>query len=385
MAITHTGKGSKRIPADFAVTSKPNFLPENSGTQPTEISVGKMTTVPQMGPGVFPRMNVFSQIGVNPPGTKGDYIFGEYWGFPDLIAEDLGDDTYRLRPNQNAYQDAIDFGDDLAREFWTNSVDGGVTPGLLGNKWMEQNIYKSQHPIGKGSNHCRIKWTVIASDLHVNYDIRAYIKLLDQTFTPITDDISTTRLTVGSGEMGKTIEEPGDEELIAECGFRLSGVNANPADAATWGSITVRFDVVECTDMDNNLLTEAQSTGSDLTNWNWTGGNLVANGSSFTFTCSSDNPSIYVSVPTDEFESYESSWGVIENEGFDTNWSLKQFGSYVIIPIDYTDAAYQTQRYFGGTSTGTKEFYIMDDGGSGVVGKTFTFTDVAIKNVYNPA
>ena len=106
-------------------------------------------------------MNVFN----NAAGSQGGYIFGSGWGVSDLKttisnsnAGTIIGDQLVLQPNFNCYADSL-AGTNGDRAFWTNSSDGGVTPGPLGNKWMNANTYSETASAGLAFNPSMLKPT----------------------------------------------------------------------------------------------------------------------------------------------------------------------------------------------------------------------------------
>lgn len=188
-------------------------------------------------------MNVFE----NDNGAKGAHISGPptgIWGTTDLRANaQAGDPTIlELRPNTNAYSNSL-FGADADRAYWTNSEDGGVTPGLDGNKWMEATYYLEAEGDNTAWNGQTLTFSGTISDFTLDnrYSTVAFIKTLDPNngFNTIQNkefEISLVSATNdGAFELSLDIEE-GD--YVAQMGFTMSGLNANPN--TDWGLIELR-------------------------------------------------------------------------------------------------------------------------------------------------
>lgn len=184
-------------------------------------------------------MNVFNNDG----GTQGGYVYGESWGVSDLkstvITSNPGTiigDQLRLQPNYNTYTNALT-GDNLARAFWTDSTDGGVTPGPNGNKWMEANTFVETNPIAIPS--FTFSGTVDSSDLNRSlYTPEAFIKVLDPTagFATVLND----RITLPtSGPFTVTSDLSGFQGKLLQVGFTINGLNANVANEAAYGGVSV--------------------------------------------------------------------------------------------------------------------------------------------------
>jgi len=125
-------------------------------------------------------MNVFN----NAAGTQGSYVFGSGWGVSDLKttisnsnAGTIVGDQLVLEPNYNTYTNSLT-GNDADRAFWTDSTDGGVTPGPLGNKWMDANTFEETLSIAVPSY--TLSGNVTSNTLNTSlYTAKAFIKVLD--------------------------------------------------------------------------------------------------------------------------------------------------------------------------------------------------------------
>ena len=180
-------------------------------------------------------MNVFDNAG-GATGSKGNYQFGNGWGLADLSSV-FAANTLTLAPNFNAYADSLT-GNDAARAYWTDSTDGGVTAGLLGNKWMEANTLVE--------NNALIGDTVTFQGnldsfnlLSPNYTAVAFIKALDPNagYAAVINQFSVLS---SAGPFSVSADLRFADGLIIQYGFTVTGLNANPADAATFGSAVVQ-------------------------------------------------------------------------------------------------------------------------------------------------
>ena len=189
-------------------------------------------------------MNVFA----NASGTPGGYIFGSNWGVSDLkttISNSnsgtiIGDQLV-LEPNYNTYTDALG-GTDAARAFWTNSSDGGATPGPLGNKWMSANTYEETASIAVPSY--TLSGNVTSNTLNTSlYTAKAFIKVLDPTngYATMLDDAVTLP---ASGPFVVTSDLSLFQGKLLQVGFSMDGLNANPVNAGTNGSVGVTITAV---------------------------------------------------------------------------------------------------------------------------------------------
>jgi hypothetical protein len=184
-------------------------------------------------------MNVFQ----NAAGSQGAYIFGSGWGVSDLkttisnsSAGTIIGDQLVLEPNFNCYADSL-AGTNGDRLFWTNSSDGGATPGPLGNKWMNANTFVETGNLAVPSY--TLAGTVTSNSLNTSlYTAKAFIKVLDPNngYATVLDDEVTLP---ASGPFVVTSNLTPYQGLLLQVGFSMNGLNANPADAVSYGSVGV--------------------------------------------------------------------------------------------------------------------------------------------------
>ncbi len=181
--------------------------------------------------GWFGYMNVFN----NNAGTAGGWVFGSGWGLGDLKTTVTNDapstifgDQLRLEPNFNTYANSLG-GNNADRDFWTNSIDGGVTAGPSGNKFMEANTIVETNPINfpSASFHGTIDSYTLAS----GYTAQAFIKVLNPGNGYSTDLFNTYDLSSGSFYT-ITADLAAHQGKLLQMGFVVSGVNANPSGPA---------------------------------------------------------------------------------------------------------------------------------------------------------
>ncbi len=172
-------------------------------------------------------MNVFD----NSSGSQGGYLFGSNWGVDALKTTvntsnpgTIIGDNLTLEPNYNTYTDAL-AGNDADRAYWTNSSDGGVTAGPLGNKWMEANTIFAVPSISELTYS--LTGTVDANTLDSGYTAEAFVKVLDSgSFVTLLNDRVTLPT---SGDFAITSDLTFYQGQILQTGFSVSGLNANPA------------------------------------------------------------------------------------------------------------------------------------------------------------
>ena len=179
-------------------------------------------------------MNVFNNAG-GATGSPGSYIFGTGWGLTDLSST-FAASTLTLTPNFNAYVDSLT-GTDADRAFWTDSTDGGVTAGPLGNKWMEANTFVENNALI--GNTVTFQGNLDSFNLlSPNYTAIAFVKALDPiSFAAVINQFSVLS---SAGPFSVSADLSFADGLIIQYGFTVTGLNANPADAATFGSAVVQ-------------------------------------------------------------------------------------------------------------------------------------------------
>ena len=179
----------------------------------------------------FGYMNVFENPADPNPCCGGGYVFGSFWGVPDLAtAIDYGANTITLSPNVNTYN-AVD-------PFW---ADGNGN----GNKIMEANTL-IENAAWNGTD-VTFSGSVLSNDLGAGYDAKYFIKALDP-LAGFSDALNGSGIIdlPSSGNFSITIPAadlyPG---LVVQCGFSLTGLNANPATAAELGSVVITSGAIQ--------------------------------------------------------------------------------------------------------------------------------------------
>jgi hypothetical protein len=177
-------------------------------------------------------MAVFDNNG-GPVGSKGGAVFASDWGFADLKSTiNLGAGTLTLQPNYNTYANSLG-GTDADRAFWTDSIDGGVTAGPNGNKWMEANGYIQNGSWGGGL--LTFQGDILSSTmLSPNYTVSAFIKSFDANWGWV--GWSQDFISNGATDFSVTFDAPAG---IVQYGFLVEGLNANPVNEVAYGSVVV--------------------------------------------------------------------------------------------------------------------------------------------------
>ena len=199
----------------------------------TKNASAQITVTPNFGGNWIGYMNVFE----NASGSKGAYIFGSGWGLTDVKSV-LTPTSLTLQPNFNTYANALT-GDNAARAYWTDSPDGGVTAGPNGNKWMEGLTFLESFDASLKTNLTfsgEIETFTLASP---NYSATAFIKVLEPFGGWNTVVNQTTALTSTGGFNVSADLSAVNPGYLVQYGFSVEGINANPANEETFGSVVV--------------------------------------------------------------------------------------------------------------------------------------------------
>lgn len=173
--------------------------------------------------------NVFTTDGSDCGSGSGNYCFGSAWGISDLKATAAGN-TYTLQPNFNNYAAADAGTDPGAKAYW---MAGGVGP--LGNKIFEGSLF-NEVVVSAKSLSGDFSGTIDANTIDAGYTVEAYVQVIGPPdFLPKTADVLT--ITPATTSFALSVDPsafPGD---FLQMGFRVRGLNANPADEVALGSV----------------------------------------------------------------------------------------------------------------------------------------------------
>ncbi|MFM2386152.1 MAG: hypothetical protein RL660_909 [Bacteroidota bacterium] len=151
------------------------------------------------------------------------YQFGGPWGLADVKTTlDVPNDAVILQPNFNTY-DPLD-------AYWSDGAGNG-------NKIMEANSYVESTALG--GQTVTFEGQVDANSLDAAYTATAFIKVLDPSMGYATVLYTTTPLPATGNPFTVSAAIPSTPGLIAQLGFTILGINANPANEAALGSISV--------------------------------------------------------------------------------------------------------------------------------------------------
>jgi hypothetical protein len=166
----------------------------------------------------------FANVSDSPTSTDcGGYCFGSFWGIGDLKATAAGN-TYTLQPNFNTYAD------NPGVAYWRNN--GGAGP--LGNKIFEGNLY-NQSLVDPDTTSVEFNGTIDSFTIDPAYTVEAYIQVIQPT--PFIFFTGATATVTATGAFSVSLDPTAFPGETLQLGFRVRGLNANPADEATLGSV----------------------------------------------------------------------------------------------------------------------------------------------------
>lgn len=153
----------------------------------------------------------------NSDADGGAYVFDQPWGQDDLKSERASSTEAILKPNFNAYANADAVGNAADKAFWMN--------GAVGNKKFQGILYQFD-TVGANADTYDFEGTV-AYTLAAGYEVQAYLKV---------DGTEVNAPVSASGDFSLSADAQGKEGAAVEYGWRITGLNANPADEGTLGS-----------------------------------------------------------------------------------------------------------------------------------------------------
>ena len=163
-------------------------------------------------------------------GGQGNYLWGSGWGVPDLktvvikstgSAANIIDNVLDLYPNYNCYNPSD--------PYWASGTNGA--------KWMEANTYVEPQSSITLSSYT-FSGNVSNYTLSSKYKAQAFIKVLDPLNGYSLSLYDTVDLS-GKTTFSITDDLTFYQGQLLQVGFNVSGINANPASAASLGSLRV--------------------------------------------------------------------------------------------------------------------------------------------------
>ena len=198
--------------------------------------------------------------------TSDGFEFADFWGFADLKSSFDGQNIV-LQPNFSTYTAALN-GNDGDRAYWTNSSDGGATAGDKGNKNMQAASFVEPGATFNGKD-LTFQGTISANTLSDDYTAKFFIKALDPN-NGYSDVFNGEKIMDLPASGDFSVSATADElatGLIIQYGFEIIGLNANPDDETTIGSIIIEPNATLSTETINQIMVRAYPNPSKS---NWT-------------------------------------------------------------------------------------------------------------------
>jgi len=179
-------------------------------------------------------MNVFET-----PANGGGFVFNSGWGIPELkTVIDVGAGTLTLQPNFNTYAD------NPTDPFWVDQTT------LEGNKLMEANTFVEDNSLV--GSELTFVGSAPSNTIDPAYEVVAFIKVFNGDFSVLKEE--TTMLVAGETfSVNYTNVEGAD--AVVQYGFKVTGINANPADEGALGSVVVGAQILNTNDFDAGSIT----------------------------------------------------------------------------------------------------------------------------------
>lgn len=182
--------------------------------------------------------------------ATGNYVFGESWGVPDIkTVVDAGAGTLTLQPNFNTYAA------NPTDPFWVDQTTGLGAKIFEGNSYIEDNSLAGEELTFSGN--------VNSNTLDGAYDALAFIKVFNANYSVL--KIATAPLTGANFEVVFTDVNPA-EDAVVQYGFQIIGLNANPDDEATLGSVVVSGGALSVNDFNTASFSVAPNPSNSV--WN---------------------------------------------------------------------------------------------------------------------
>ncbi len=157
------------------------------------------------------------------PADGGAFIFGSPWGVPDVqTVVDAGTGVIVLQPNFNTYAD------NPTDPFWVNQDTGEGNKLFSGSTFLESTDLVGQELTFTGG--------VLENTLDPSYVAVAFIRVFNADFSVLKE---VTSPLVEGQDFSITFTDIAPEDTTVQYGWEVFGVNANPADEGTLGSIVL--------------------------------------------------------------------------------------------------------------------------------------------------
>ena len=182
--------------------------------------------------------------------ATGNYVFGEPWGIQDIkTVVYAGAGTLTLQPNFNTYAA------NPTDPFWVDQTTGLGAKIFEGNSYIEDNSLAGAELTFSGN--------VNSNTLDGAYDAVAFIKVFNANYSVLKQ--ATVPLNGANFEVVFTDVNPA-EDAVVQYGFQIIGLNANPDDEATLGSVVVSGGALSVNDFNTASFSVAPNPSNSV--WN---------------------------------------------------------------------------------------------------------------------
>ena len=163
---------------------------------------------------------------LDPGPARGAFVFDTPFADLNLAVATQSGANISIAPNFNFYAD------NPGDAFWRDN--GGAGPG--GNKWVDMSAFENTLVLGTGTmSEQTFTACVNSNTLASGYTTTAFIRVFAEDYSALFGEVTAP----ATGSIELSIPLAGDVNVQVQKGFLTSGPNANPADAATVGTVEV--------------------------------------------------------------------------------------------------------------------------------------------------
>ncbi|MDA0864588.1 MAG: T9SS type A sorting domain-containing protein [Bacteroidetes bacterium] len=190
--------------------------------------------------------------------STGNFVGGGVWGIADIkTVVDPAAGTLTLQPNFNTYAD------NPTDPYWVDQATGLGAKLFEGNSYVQNGDPDNSVPCDLCGEELTFSGNVNSNTLDSEYDALAFIKVFNANYSVI--KIATAPLTGANFEVVFTDVNPA-EDAVVQYGFQIIGLNANPDDEATLGSVVVSGGALSVNDFNTASFSVAPNPSNSV--WN---------------------------------------------------------------------------------------------------------------------
>ena len=190
--------------------------------------------------------------------STGNFVGGGVWGIADIkTVVDPAAGTLTLQPNFNTYAD------NPTDPYWVDQATGLGAKLFEGNSYVQNGDPDNSVPCDLCGEELTFSGNVNSNTLDSEYDALAFIKVFNANYSVL--KIATAPLTGANFEVVFTDVNPA-EDAVVQYGFQIIGLNANPDDEATLGSVVVSGGALSVNDFNTASFSVAPNPSNSV--WN---------------------------------------------------------------------------------------------------------------------